>query len=127
MEYHIVKYAIKKKNHTEKAKKCTQCSHLIHKKCAKKQNRINNNEDFICALCTSENFPFIEITYDKLLENTYNSNFFCKCLKNQNLFNTRKTNTEQFNLIKTMQKMTLKNKSLKLLILIFILLMNFIN
>ena len=88
----------KKNNHTEKAKKCTQCSHLIHKKCAKKQNRINNNEDFICALCTSENFPFTEITNDELLENTYNSNFSCKCLKNQNLFNTHKTNKEQFNL-----------------------------
>ena len=71
---------------------------MIHKKCAKKQNIINNNEDFICALCTSENFSFTEITNDELLENTYNSNFSCKCLKNQNLFNTHKTNKEQFNL-----------------------------
>ena len=59
-----------------------------------KNKTINNNEDFI--LCTSENFPFTEI--DELLENTYNSNFSCKCLKNQNLFNTHKTNKEQFNL-----------------------------
>ena len=28
----------------------------------------------------------------------FNSNFSCKCLKNQNLFNTHKTNKEQFNL-----------------------------
>ena len=37
-------------------------------------------------------------TLYELLENTYNSNFSCKCLKNQNLFNTHKTNKEQFNL-----------------------------
>ena len=36
-------------------------------------------------MCNSENFPFFDIDNTDLLENSFNSNFSCKCLTSKNL------------------------------------------
>ena len=58
------------------------CNHLNHKKCAKisQNNKLNRGLEYICAESFAETFPFTKTSTNELLENTYNSNFICKCL-----------------------------------------------
>ena len=60
----------KRNKHTIHATKCSQCNYLIHQKCKKSFETLEN---FVCSKCNSENIPFYEINNKELLENCYNN------------------------------------------------------
>ena len=86
-----------KNNHVESAIKYNQCSHLIHKKCLKTQNKKNIDNEVICSVCISENFAFTNISNNEILENAFNSNYSYACLNNCNTQHFKGTNQDIFN------------------------------
>ena len=57
---------------------CTSCKHLIHKKCCT-FNRHDTRLERVCSSCTSEIFPFSDMSDDELIRINFNSNdqFLC--------------------------------------------------
>ena len=59
-------------------KVCTSCKHLIHKKCCT-FNRHDTRLERVCSSCTSEIFPFSNMSDDELIRINFNSNDQCLC------------------------------------------------
>ena len=66
---------------------CSNCLHLIHKKCSKlKQNEIAKTDLSIweCVSCLHLKFPFTNISPEELNWLSFNSNSKCLCSSNNN-------------------------------------------
>ena len=50
-----------------------------------KQLDSNKYRDYACVTCSEEIFPFYDCGYNDIISDSFNSNFDCKCLDDQQL------------------------------------------
>ena len=73
------------KNKLKKGLYCRSCKHIIHRKCSHipltelNSSKSNHLDNWECLPCMKIKFPFTDIDLDIVLEQTFNSNFDCKC------------------------------------------------
>ena len=74
---------------------CNCCKSLVHRRCSKLKpseiRDLSKTKNYIweCLYCKKEKFPFVELDCNELEQESFNSLYSCKCLKNTD-FTTEK-------------------------------------
>ena len=74
---------------------CNCCKSLVHRRCSKLKaseiSDLSKTKNYIweCLYCKKEKFPLVELDRNKLEQESFNSLYSCKCLKNTD-FTTEK-------------------------------------